>query len=169
MLEAVREAEVRDDYVPVTVEEQVLKLQVPMDDFLLVYVPYAGDELREQLARVLFPQEAMGKNVVEELATRRVLEDDTDVLVRLNHVVETDDVGMFEGLESTVTNVRVKIATRKTRTRSTSISRSTLDIRTLESMFPRLISFTATSSPHCMCSPSLTLPNSPSPSVCRSR
>ena len=55
------------------------------------------------------------------------------------------------------------------RTRRTSISRSTLDMRTEVSILPRLMSLTATSSPHWMCSPSLTLPNSPSPRVRRSR
>lgn len=55
------------------------------------------------------------------------------------------------------------------RTRRTSISRSILLILTGDSTFPLRISFTATSSPHCMCSPNFTLPNSPSPSVLSSR
>lgn len=100
MLKAVGKAKVRDDDIPVTVKEQVLELEVPMNDFLLVDVPDAGDELGEQLASIFLSQVAMGEDMVEQLAARRVLEDDTDVLVRFDNVVESDDVGMFESLAS---------------------------------------------------------------------
>ena len=36
MHEAIGETEVRDDNIPMTVEQQILKLQVAVDDFLLV-------------------------------------------------------------------------------------------------------------------------------------
>jgi len=51
-------------------------------------------------------------------------------------------------------------------TLSTSISRSTLLALTSSSKLPRLINLMATCTPYSVCTPSLTLPNSPSPSVC---
>lgn len=41
----------------------------------------------------------MSKNVVEKLSTRGIFEDDTNILIRLNDIEETDNVGMFECLE----------------------------------------------------------------------
>jgi hypothetical protein len=98
MLKLVGKTEIGNDHISVTVEEQVLQLEVAMDNFLLVDVPNTGDELREQLGSVLFAEITMGQDVVEEFSSRRVFQDDADVLVRLNHVVETDDVGVFQGL-----------------------------------------------------------------------
>ena len=99
MLKAVGEAECRDNDVAVTVEQQILELQVAMNDFLLVDVPDAGDELRKELACILLPQVAMGKDVIKQLASGRIFEDDTDVLVGLDHIVQADDVGVFESLQ----------------------------------------------------------------------
>ena len=75
-----------------------------MNNLLLVDVPDSGDELTEQLACVLFAKVAMREDVVEELVPGRVFEDYTDILVRLDNVVETDDVGMFEGLGGSVSH-----------------------------------------------------------------
>ena len=49
-----------------------------------------------------FHDERRDQDVVEQLAPGRVFEDYTDILVRLDHVVEPDDVGVFEGLPSPV-------------------------------------------------------------------
>ena len=87
MLESVRESEIRDDNIPVAIQEEVLQLEIPMDDFLFVDVPDAGDELREELAGVLFIEIAVREDVVEELATGCVLENDADVLVCLDDIV----------------------------------------------------------------------------------
>ena len=98
MLEPVGEPKVCDDDVPVSIKEEVFELQVPMDDLLLVNVPDAGDELTEQLAGILLLEIPMGQNMVEEFTTRRVLEDDPDILVRLDNVVQPNDVRMFQSL-----------------------------------------------------------------------
>lgn len=116
----------------------------------------------------------MGQDVVEQLTTRSVLEDNTNVLVGFNDIVEPNDVGVLQDLKrpdekGDVSTALVCAPKRRGRTRNTSISLSTLDMRTDVSMLPLLINFTATSSPHCMCRPSLTFPNSPSPNVCSSR
>ena len=54
MLESVCESEIGDDDISMAVEEQVFEFEVAMDDFLLVDVPYARDELRKQLGSILF-------------------------------------------------------------------------------------------------------------------
>jgi len=99
VFEPIGEAKVRDYHVPVSVEEEVFEFKVTMNDLFLVNVPDARDELTEEFACVLLLQVAVGKDVVEEFTTRRVLEDDTDVLVRLDNVVQSDDVRMFESLK----------------------------------------------------------------------
>ena len=48
--------------------------------------------------------------MVKEFTTRRVFEDDTDVLVRFDDVVQADDVRMFESLR--VENERKKMGER---------------------------------------------------------
>lgn len=98
MLEPVGEPKVCDDDVPVSIKEEVFELQVPMDDLLLVNVPDAGDELRKEFCGVTLAQIAMGEDMVKELATGSVLEDDANVLVCLYDVVEADDVGVLEDL-----------------------------------------------------------------------
>ena len=98
MFEAIGKAKVCDDDVPVAIEEEVFEFEVAVDDFLLVDVPDTGDELGEELGCVFFLEVAMGKNVVEELAARGVLEDDANVFVGLDDIVETNDVGVFECL-----------------------------------------------------------------------
>ncbi len=98
MSHAVGEAEISDDDIAMAVEQQILELEVPMNDFLLVDVPDARDELREELAGILLPQVAVGEDVIKQLASGGVFEDDTDVLVGLDHIVQPDDVRVFESL-----------------------------------------------------------------------
>ena len=87
MFEAVGETKVGDYHVPMPIEEEVFEFEVAMNDLFLVNVPDARDELTEEFARILLLQVAVGKDVVEEFTTRRVLEDDADILVRLDNVV----------------------------------------------------------------------------------
>jgi hypothetical protein len=72
VFEAIGEPEVGDDHVPMSIEQQVLELQVAMDDFLLVDVPDAGYELGEELGGVALAEVAVSEDVVEQLAPRRV-------------------------------------------------------------------------------------------------
>ena len=52
-----------------------------------VDVPYTGNELGEKAASVLFFEEAMGENVIEQFTARGVVENDADVLVGFDNVV----------------------------------------------------------------------------------
>lgn len=99
VLESIGEAEIRDYHVPVSVEEEVFEFEVPVDNLFLMNVPDARDELTEEFARILLLEVAVGEDVVEEFTTRRVLENNTDVLVRFDNVVKSDDVRMLESLE----------------------------------------------------------------------
>jgi len=87
VFEPVGETEVRDYNIPMPIEEEVFEFEITMDNLFLVNVPDARYELAEEFACVLLLQVAVGKDMVEKFTTRRVLEDDTDVLVRFDNVV----------------------------------------------------------------------------------
>ena len=98
MFEPICETKVCYYHVPVSIEEEVFEFEVTVDDLLLVDVPDTRDELSEELAGILFLQVAVGQDMVEKFATRRVFEDYTDVLVRLDNVVQPDNVRMLKSL-----------------------------------------------------------------------
>ena len=87
MFEPIRETEVGDYHVPMPVEEKVFEFEVTMNDLFLVNVPDARDELTKEFARILLLEVSVGKDMVEEFTAGRVLENDTDVLVRFDNVV----------------------------------------------------------------------------------
>ena len=59
MFELVCESEIGDDDISMAVEKEVFEFEVAMDNFLLVDVPYARDELGKQLGSVLFFEVAL--------------------------------------------------------------------------------------------------------------
>ena len=83
----IRETEVRDYRIPLPVKEEILELEVAMNDLFLVNVQDARDELTKEFACILLLEVTVGKYVVEEFTAGRVLEYDTDVLVRFDNVV----------------------------------------------------------------------------------
>jgi hypothetical protein len=168
VFKTVGETKVGDDDIAVAVQEEIFELEITVNNFLLMDVPDARDELGKEFSGVSFFEVTMCEDVVKELATRGVLEDDANVFVCFNDVVEPYNVGVLERLYD-ANNKRRTGEERKGRTLRTSISRSTLERRTALSTLPRRMSLTATSSPHWMWMPSLTLPNSPSPRVWRRR
>ena len=54
MFKLICESEIGDDDVSMVAEKEVFEFEVAMDDFLLVDVPYARDELGKQLGSILF-------------------------------------------------------------------------------------------------------------------
>ena len=54
MFELVCESEIGDDDVSMAVEKEVFEFEVAMDNFVLVDVPNARDELGKQLGSILF-------------------------------------------------------------------------------------------------------------------
>lgn len=97
MFEPVSETKVCNYNVSMAVEEKVFEFEVAMHDFLLVDVPDARDQLREQLCGILLLEVAMSQYVVEQLSTGSIFQDDANVLVGFDNIIETDDVRVFEG------------------------------------------------------------------------
>jgi hypothetical protein len=62
----------------------------------LVQVADTGDELGEQLTRRAVLQIAVVEDVVEQLTARRILEDDADVALSLNHLMQANNVRVVE-------------------------------------------------------------------------
>lgn len=98
MFETVGKTEICDNDVPVTIEEEVFEFEITVNDFLLMDVPDTRYELGEEFSGIFFLEVTMGEDVVEELATGGIFEDDTDVFVGFDDVVKTHDVGMLQRL-----------------------------------------------------------------------
>jgi len=98
VLEAISEAEVGDNNIAIAVEEEIFELEVAVDDFTLMDVPDAGDELGEKTACILFFEEAMRENVIEQFTARGVVENDANVFVGLDNIVQPYDIRVFEHL-----------------------------------------------------------------------
>ena len=96
MLEPVGEAEICDDNVTISVEEQIFELEITVDNLLLMDIPYSTDQLCKELSRVFFSEISVGEDMIEEFSTRGVVEDDTDVFVGFDCLVESDNVGMVQ-------------------------------------------------------------------------
>lgn len=95
-VEGVGEPKVSDDDILVAVEQQVLELQISVNNASLVQVADTGDKLGEQLTRRAVLQIAVVEDVVEQLTARRILEDDADVALSLNHLMQADNVRVVE-------------------------------------------------------------------------
>ena len=67
-----------------------------MNNASLVQVADTGDKLGEQLTRRTILQIAMVEDVVEQLTARRILEDDADVALSLNHLMQANNVRVVE-------------------------------------------------------------------------
>lgn len=96
-----------------------------MNDSLLVQVSNSRDELSKQLGSILLLEVAMSEDVVEQLSacanssesaqarlrregksrTGCILEDDTDVLFRLDDIVQSNNVGVSDNLHIAKTRV----------------------------------------------------------------
>ena len=95
-VEGVGEPKVSDDDILVAVEQQVLELQISVNNASLVQVADTGDKLGEQLTRRAVLQIAVVEDVVEQLTARRILEDDADVALGLNHLMQANNVRVVE-------------------------------------------------------------------------
>eukprot|EP00968_Pinguiococcus_pyrenoidosus_P008168 scaffold576_cov260-Pinguiococcus_pyrenoidosus.AAC.32 len=84
VLHEVAEAEVGDLDVVVRIEQQVLRLEVPMHDVVKVAVLHATDDLLHELSRLVRLQTALGNNVVEKLPARHVLHHNEDIRRRID-------------------------------------------------------------------------------------
>ena len=99
MFESIRRTKARDYQVPVSIEQEVFEFEVTMDDLLLVDIPDPGDELAEQLACILLLEVTVGNDMLKKVTAGLVPENDANVLVRLDDIVKSDDIGVFESLK----------------------------------------------------------------------
>lgn len=100
LCEGVGEAEVDDFDVLLVIEQQVLRLEVPVDYVEVVHVLDAGDDLLVELAGLFLLQFGVLDDVVEELSTAGVLHDQVELLGRLDDLVQLDDVRVPDLLEN---------------------------------------------------------------------
>ncbi|KAF7814500.1 hypothetical protein G2W53_028469 [Senna tora] len=90
-----RQPEVGNLEILVLVEEEILRLQIPMRDVAAVAEIDGADELLEVLPRDVFPELPLG-DLGEELAASDVLHDEEDLGLGGHDFLELDDVGMAD-------------------------------------------------------------------------
>ena len=90
----------------VVVDEQILRLEVPVDDVEFMQIFDAADDLMEYLAGLGLRYPMMGgcvlfgfDDVVEELPALHVLHDEEELLGGFDYLVELDDAGVPYELE----------------------------------------------------------------------
>ncbi len=91
-----REAKVDELDVLVLVEEDVFELEVAVHAVLLVNVGHGADELGEDLLDLVDGKGAMIEEVVVQLVTCAVFEDQPYQILGDNDLVEPGDVGVYE-------------------------------------------------------------------------
>ncbi len=70
-----------------------------MDDLLLMDIPDSRDKLAEEFSGVSFAKITMGENMIKEFSSGSILQDNSNVLVRLYNIIQAYDVGVFKHLE----------------------------------------------------------------------
>lgn len=86
-LEGVGKAEIGYYDVSVSIQQQVLQLQIAVNDALLVQVSDSRYELGKQASRSIVFEISVIEDVVEELAPRRIFEHNAVVPFRFLHLV----------------------------------------------------------------------------------
>ncbi|CEP02057.1 hypothetical protein PBRA_002322 [Plasmodiophora brassicae] len=92
-------AEVDDLDVGLGVEEQVLRLQVAVDDVGVVAVLHAVDDLVEEDGGGLLVDPVVLDDEVEQFAAGRVLHDQEHEALRVDDLVQVDDVRVLQMLQ----------------------------------------------------------------------
>ena len=82
------------------IEQQVLRLEIPMNNSQLVEVLDAADDLLEEFAGFGFLELLLFHDVVEELAPAHELHDQKQLLRRLDDFEQLDDIGMPDELQN---------------------------------------------------------------------
>eukprot|EP00445_Apocalathium_hangoei_P044165 CAMPEP_0203985106 /NCGR_PEP_ID=MMETSP0360-20130528/5105_1 /ASSEMBLY_ACC=CAM_ASM_000342 /TAXON_ID=268821 /ORGANISM="Scrippsiella Hangoei, Strain SHTV-5" /LENGTH=357 /DNA_ID=CAMNT_0050924347 /DNA_START=244 /DNA_END=1313 /DNA_ORIENTATION=+ len=101
------ETEVRHLDVTVTIQKQVLRLEIAVDDAEAVEVCYGRGRLRRVEACAALGEAASAAEVVEELATIAEFHDHVELLRRLEGVVQVHYEGVGHGLQDASLGLRV--------------------------------------------------------------
>ena len=91
--------EVREAHVAPRVEQQVLRLEVAVDDAALVAVVHRLDRLHKVARRLRLAQPPAALDVRAEVAVRGALHDEVVVGLRVDDLVQPDDVLVLRLLE----------------------------------------------------------------------
>ena len=100
MREGIGQAEVDYLDVVIVVEEEVLRLQISMYDVQFVKIFYSSNDLVKEFEGLRLLNTLVLDDVVEELASIRILHDKIELLWRLNDFVQLDDIGMANHLQN---------------------------------------------------------------------
>lgn len=96
--EHVGEAKVNDFDVQVAVEEEILRLEIPMDDVLAVEILDGRHDLAELLSRNILLHSAIFHEELKNFSVVDVLHHEIERLLCLNHLVELHDVRVVQNL-----------------------------------------------------------------------
>ena len=91
-VESVGKAKVSDNDVLVAIQEQILKLEITVNNTLLVKVSNARYQLGEEPPRGRIFEVSVVQDVIEKLASRCVLQDDSHVPFGLDKLVQSNNI-----------------------------------------------------------------------------
>ena len=94
-----RQAEVGYLQVPVVVlggEEEVLRLEVAVNNPVMVKICEGREEVAHDRSCVRLPIQALALDLLEELATLKVRQQQVDILGRFISLIERDHTGMID-------------------------------------------------------------------------
>mmetsp|Transcript_462 Transcript_462/g.1694 ORF Transcript_462/g.1694 Transcript_462/m.1694 type:complete len:352 (+) Transcript_462:415-1470(+) len=80
-------------------QQQVLRLEVPVDDVLRVHVGHGRDDLLGQALRLVLPELPARHDEVEELSAAHELHDNVQLGLGLDDLLQLDDVRVAQALE----------------------------------------------------------------------
>jgi len=99
-VESVGKAKVGDNDVLVAIQEQVLKLEITVNNTLLVQVSDTRDQLSEEPPRGRIFEVSVVQDVIEELTSGCVFQDDSHVSFSLNELVQSNNIRVLELFEN---------------------------------------------------------------------
>mmetsp|Transcript_26940 Transcript_26940/g.75743 ORF Transcript_26940/g.75743 Transcript_26940/m.75743 type:complete len:310 (-) Transcript_26940:208-1137(-) len=88
----VGKAKVGNFDVQIGIQQEILRLQVAMGNLLEVAVLDSRNDLVEEVAGLVSRQASFGHDVIEQLSSGNVLDDEEDIGGRVDDFVESDDV-----------------------------------------------------------------------------
>lgn len=95
-IESVGKAKVGNNDVAVAVQEQVFQFQISVNDSLLVKIADTRNKLGKQTAGRIVLQVSVVENIVEQLASRCILENDANVSLCLDLVDQAHDIRVLD-------------------------------------------------------------------------
>lgn len=99
-VEGIGETKVSDDDVLVAIQEQILKFEVTVHNTLLMQVSDTGHQLGEKSPRGGIFEVSMVQNIIEELASRCIFQDNAHMPLSLDKLVQSNDIRVLQFFEN---------------------------------------------------------------------